>query len=112
MGVLKRFPLDRTWDRTTYRRQMAHGHQLIKCIFCDDNSFLILCGLICEFSEQIFQALSAEKDGLLITELDLNLCRQVKDHWDFQMTQRLSEYGRDFTNAADPNFIPQTIKEK
>jgi len=36
--------------------------------------------------------LSRIRDGLLVTELDLNLCRQVKDKWCFQMNQRLEMY--------------------
>ncbi|CAI6351350.1 unnamed protein product [Macrosiphum euphorbiae] len=36
--------------------------------------------------------LSRTRDGLLISEIDLNLCRQVKDHWGFQMTRRLDLY--------------------
>jgi len=36
--------------------------------------------------------LSRIRDGLLVTELDLNLCRQVKDKWCFQMNQRLDMY--------------------
>ena len=31
------------------------------------------------------QGLSRVRDGLLVTELDLNLCRQVKDKWCFQV---------------------------
>ena len=31
------------------------------------------------------QGLSRIRDGLLVTELDLNLCRQVKDKWCFQV---------------------------
>lgn len=50
-------------------------------------------------------------NGLLIAELDLNLCRQVKDHWGFQMTQRLEMYA-DFLRAAiSPEFVPQVIKK-
>ncbi|XP_063382966.1 beta-ureidopropionase-like [Cydia fagiglandana] len=37
-------------------------------------------------------SLSREKDGLLIAEIDLNLCRQIKDHWSFNMTARLDMY--------------------
>ena len=33
----------------------------------------------------ILQGLSRVQDGLLVTELDLNLCRQVKDKWCFQV---------------------------
>ncbi|CAG5059329.1 unnamed protein product [Parnassius apollo] len=39
--------------------------------------------------------LSKVKDGLLIAEVDLNLCRQVKDYWGFQMTARLEMYARE-----------------
>ncbi|XP_031622262.1 beta-ureidopropionase [Contarinia nasturtii] len=53
--------------------------------------------------------LSRDEDGLLIVEMDLNLCRQVKDFWGFRMTQRLAEYGRDFSRAAEDNYQPQTI---
>ncbi|CAH0725047.1 unnamed protein product, partial [Brenthis ino] len=38
--------------------------------------------------------LSKDKDGLLITEIDLNLCRQMKDLWGFNMTSRLDVYAR------------------
>lgn len=39
--------------------------------------------------------LSRHKDGLLIGELDLNLCRQTKDIWGFRMTQRLDMYAKE-----------------
>lgn len=57
----------------------------------------------------IFQSLSRDRDGLLIAEMDLNLCRQVNDHWCFRMTQRLEEYGRDFIKAAQLDYQPQLI---
>ncbi|XP_055387491.1 beta-ureidopropionase-like [Condylostylus longicornis] len=56
--------------------------------------------------------LSRVKDGLLIAEIDLNLCRQTKDHWGFRMTQRLPLYAESFTAAAKSDFRPQIIKEK
>lgn len=37
--------------------------------------------------------LASDKDGLLIAEVDLNLCRQVKDQWGFRATSRLDMYG-------------------
>jgi len=37
-------------------------------------------------------SLCRTRDGLLLTELDLNLCRQVKDKWGFAMTGRHSLY--------------------
>ena len=55
--------------------------------------------------------LSRVRDGLLISEVDLNHCRQVKDVWGFQMTQRLEEYGKALTEAAKPGFKPQIIRD-
>jgi len=55
--------------------------------------------------------LSRTKDGVLISEIDLNHCRQVKDVWGFQMTQRLEEYAQALTKAARPDFQPQIIKD-
>ena len=55
--------------------------------------------------------LSRTKDGILISEIDLNHCRQVKDVWGFQMTQRLEEYANALTKAARPDFQPQVIKD-
>ncbi|KAL0127210.1 hypothetical protein PUN28_005483 [Cardiocondyla obscurior] len=41
--------------------------------------------------------LSRHKDGLMVGELDLNMCRQVKDIWGFRMTQRLDMYAKELT---------------
>lgn len=38
--------------------------------------------------------LSRTRDGLLVTEVDLNLCRQISDKWGFNMTRRLEMYGK------------------
>lgn len=54
--------------------------------------------------------LSRLKEGLLIADLDLNLCRQVSDKLGFQMTSRLEMYADDLTNAISANFRPQIIK--
>ena len=43
---------------------------------CQKNGTTIFC---------VLQGLSRVRDGLLVTELDLNLCRQVKDKWCFQV---------------------------
>ncbi|MEC7984887.1 MAG: nitrilase-related carbon-nitrogen hydrolase [Myxococcota bacterium] len=56
--------------------------------------------------------LSRVKDGLLISEIDLNHCRQVKDVWGFQMTMRLEEYAKALAAAAKPDFKPQIIKDE
>lgn len=55
--------------------------------------------------------LSRTKNGLLVTEIDLNMCRQVKDHWGFQMTQRLDLYAQLLPKVLDPNFKPQIIRK-
>uniref|UniRef100_A0A1L8E2G6 Beta-ureidopropionase n=1 Tax=Nyssomyia neivai TaxID=330878 RepID=A0A1L8E2G6_9DIPT len=55
--------------------------------------------------------LSRHRDGLLITEIDLNLCRQVKDWWGFRLTQRLPLYGELLTEASKLDYKPQIIKE-
>ncbi|CRK93358.1 CLUMA_CG006899, isoform A [Clunio marinus] len=55
--------------------------------------------------------LSRNKDGLLICQIDLNLCRQIKDKWGFRMTQRLSLYGEKFSEASKLDYKPQVVKE-
>jgi beta-ureidopropionase len=57
-------------------------------------------------------SLSRSSDGLLIAQMDLNLCRQVKDKWGFRMTQQLDMYGAKFTEASKLDYQPQVIKEK
>jgi beta-ureidopropionase len=53
--------------------------------------------------------LSRTKNGLLIAEMDLNLCRQVKDKWGFRMTQRLPMYADLFAKASKPDYKPLII---
>jgi len=55
--------------------------------------------------------LSRVRDGIIIAEIDLNLCRQVKDKWGFRMTQRLPLYAASLTEAVKPDYKPQIIKE-
>ncbi|XP_047996044.1 beta-ureidopropionase-like [Leguminivora glycinivorella] len=54
--------------------------------------------------------LSRVKDGLLIAQMDLNLCRQVKDKWGFTMTQRLDLYAESLAKAIKPDYKPQIIR--
>lgn len=44
------------------------------------NRLIILLPLI------VLQGLSRTNDGLLVAELDLNLCRQIKDKWGFRVS--------------------------
>ncbi|XP_046603199.1 beta-ureidopropionase isoform X1 [Neodiprion virginianus] len=55
--------------------------------------------------------LSRHRDGLLVAELDLNLCRQTRDAWGFRMTQRLDIYARELAEAVKPDYKPQVIRE-
>jgi len=56
-------------------------------------------------------SLSRIEDGLLITELDLNLCRQVADHWGFKMTQRLDMYAREIDDYLKTDYKPPVIRD-
>ncbi|XP_030848160.1 beta-ureidopropionase isoform X2 [Strongylocentrotus purpuratus] len=55
--------------------------------------------------------LSRTRDGLLVTEVDLNLVRQVKDKWCFQMTGRYEMYAEELAKVVGPDFKPNIIKE-
>jgi beta-ureidopropionase len=55
--------------------------------------------------------LSRVRDGLLVTEVDLNLLQQIRDKWCFQMTQRLDMYSQLLAKAVDPNFKPDIVTE-
>jgi len=58
--------------------------------------------------------LSRVRDGLLVTELDLNLCRQVKDKWCFQMCQRLDMYRDELNALFDKNkeWKPDLVQDQ
>jgi len=55
--------------------------------------------------------LSRIKDGLLVAEVDLNLCRQVKDKWGFQMTGRLDMYSNLLSRVIKDDFKPQIVRD-
>jgi beta-ureidopropionase len=57
------------------------------------------------------QGLSRVEDGLLVTEVDLNLIQQIRDKWCFQMTMRLDMYAKQFAEAVKPDFKPQAVHE-
>jgi beta-ureidopropionase len=54
-------------------------------------------------------SLSRTNDGLLITELDLNMCQQIKDKWGFTMTGRHSLYAELLANFSKATFEPQEV---
>ncbi|XP_011781330.1 PREDICTED: beta-ureidopropionase [Colobus angolensis palliatus] len=55
--------------------------------------------------------LSRSQDGLLVAKLDLNLCQQVNDVWNFKMTGRYEMYARELAEAVKPNYRPTIVKE-
>ncbi|XP_030944887.1 beta-ureidopropionase [Quercus lobata] len=56
-------------------------------------------------------SLSRNRDGLLITDMDLNLCRQLKDKWGFRMTARYELYAELLAHYLKPDFEPQVISD-
>ena len=59
----------------------------------------------------LFEGLSRIRDGLLVAECDLNLCRQMKDKWGFRMTQRLDLYADSFARVIRPDYKMDIIKD-
>ncbi|KAM9097336.1 beta-ureidopropionase [Sarcophilus harrisii] len=55
--------------------------------------------------------LSRTRDGLLVAQLDLNLCRQMSDVWNFKMTGRYGMYAEELARASQPDYEPHVIKE-
>lgn len=56
--------------------------------------------------------LSRTRDGLLVAEVDLNLCRQASDKFGFAMTSRLSMYAEKLAQVTSPSFRPQIIRSR
>ncbi len=55
-------------------------------------------------------SLSRTSDGVLVTEIDLNLCQQIKDKWGFTMTGRHKMYADLLAEFSNPRgFQPQTV---
>jgi len=55
--------------------------------------------------------LSRVRDGLLITDIDLNQRRQIQDVWMFQNTARYDMYAKKLTDYVKHNFKPQIIRD-
>jgi len=54
--------------------------------------------------------LSRTKEGVLVTEVDLNLARQIRDFWMLRMTARLDMYAELLGRASKDDFKPDIIK--
>ncbi|XP_074055901.1 beta-ureidopropionase [Macrotis lagotis] len=55
--------------------------------------------------------LSRTRDGLLVVQMDLNLCRQMGDTWNFKMTGRYEMYAEELAKASKPDYRPHIITE-
>ena len=56
-------------------------------------------------------ALSRTRDGLLVSECDLNLCRQVKDSWCLAMTSRFELYADFLNRYIKDDFERQIVRD-
>ncbi|KAF5810821.1 putative beta-ureidopropionase [Helianthus annuus] len=56
-------------------------------------------------------SLSRNKHGLLISNMDLNLCRQLKDKWGFCMTARYELYADMLSRYVKLDFEPQVVSD-
>ncbi|XAR72408.1 Beta-ureidopropionase [Bertholletia excelsa] len=56
-------------------------------------------------------SLSRYRDGLMISDMDLNLCRQLKDKWGFRMTARYEMYSDLLNRYIKSDFEPQVISD-
>lgn len=86
--------------------QMAPGLRYINAYF----QFLRLKQWFRYIIIVLLQGLSRLKEGLLVTEVDLNMCRQVRDEWGFRMTQRLELYAESLKKAVQLDYKPQIIQ--
>jgi beta-ureidopropionase len=55
--------------------------------------------------------LSRTRDGVHVSEIDLNMCRQVKDGWMLRTTARYPMYAELFARYTRPDFKAQVIRD-
>lgn len=55
--------------------------------------------------------LSRGRDGLLLADVDLNQCRQVRDRWGFRMTARYPLYAALLARYVSPGFGVQVVRD-
>lgn len=90
-----------------------------KVFFCFNNSII---GAIVQFYFSIhlvffhfsfmfssLQSLSTVRDGILYAELDLNLCKKMRETLGFNQSQRVSYYQNKWIQISDTSFVPQII---
>lgn len=47
----------------------------------------------------------------MVADMDLNLCRQLKDKWGFRMTARYELYAEMLARYVTPDFQPQIVSD-
>lgn len=47
----------------------------------------------------------------MVADMDLNLCRQIKDKWGFRMTARYELYAEMLARYVHPDFQPQIVTD-
>jgi len=50
------------------------------------------------------------RDGILLTEVDLNLCQQAEERWDLRASQRLELYAESLARACKLEFKPEIVQ--
>jgi beta-ureidopropionase len=55
--------------------------------------------------------LGRNRDGVLVNEIDLNMCLAVKDKWCFQMTARYEMYAEGLAKYIRHDFKPQVVRD-
>jgi beta-ureidopropionase len=55
--------------------------------------------------------LPRSRDGVLVNEVDLNMCEQVKDRWMFQHTARYDMYAKGLARYVRHDFKPQVVPD-
>jgi len=56
-------------------------------------------------------SLSRCRDGLMVCDVNLGLCQQVKDKWGFQMTARYDLYNNFFSRFSKMDYKPQVVHD-
>ena len=56
-------------------------------------------------------SLSRARDGLMVCDVNLGLCQQVKDKWGFQMTARYDLYNKFFNDFSRMDYKPQVVRD-
>ena len=55
--------------------------------------------------------LPRDRDGVLVNEVDLNMCMAIKDKWTFQMTARYDMYAEELARYVKHDFRPQVVRD-